>query len=89
MNQVAMVVGQEIMQGISIIDSHLPRLPLMNVQLPATDPGREVDILGPFFFFLRFYLFSHERHTERGRDIGRGRSRLPAGSPMRDLIPGL
>ena len=29
------------------------------------------------------------RDTERGGDIGRGKSRLPAGSPMRDLIPGL
>ena len=38
--------------------------------------------------FLRFYLFIHERHTERGRDTGRGRSRLPAGSPMQDLTPG-
>ena len=34
-------------------------------------------------FFLRFYLFIHE-----GRDIGRGRSRLPVGSPRRDSIPG-
>ena len=42
-----------------------------------------------FFFFLRFYLFIHERHTHRGRDTGRGRSRLHAGSPMWDLIPGL
>ena len=25
----------------------------------------------------RFYLFIHERHIERGRDIGRGKSRLP------------
>ena len=25
---------------------------------------------------------------ERGRDIGRGRNRLPVGNPMRDLIPG-
>ena len=29
------------------------------------------------------------RDTQRGRDTGRGRSRLPAGSPMWDLIPGL
>ena len=28
------------------------------------------------------------RDRERGRDISRGRSRLPAGSPKRDLIPG-
>ena len=39
-----------------------------------------------FFFFLR--LFIHERHTERRRDTGRGRSRLPAGSPMWDSILG-
>ena len=30
-------------------------------------------------FLKRFYLFIHERHTERGRDIGRERNRLPAG----------
>ena len=35
------------------------------------------------------YLFIHERHTERGRDTGRGRSRLPAEILMQDLIPGL
>ena len=29
-------------------------------------------------FFKRFYLFIHERHTERGRVIGRGRSKLHA-----------
>ena len=43
-----------------------------------------------YAFFLRFYLFIHERHTERDRDIGRGRewSRHPVGSPIRDSIPG-
>ena len=40
-----------------------------------------------FFFSLRFYLFIPERHKERGRDIGRRRSRLPAESPMQGLIP--
>ena len=39
-------------------------------------------------FFLRLYLFIHKRHRERGRDIGRKRSRLPAGSSMWDSIPG-
>ena len=38
-----------------------------------------------FFFFLRLYLFT----IERGRDLGRGRSRFHAGSPTWDLIPGL
>ena len=28
------------------------------------------------------------RYTERKRHIGRGRSRLPTGNPMWDLIPG-
>ena len=28
------------------------------------------------------------RETERGRDTGRGRSRLPVGSPMWDSVPG-
>ena len=40
-----------------------------------------------FFFFFRFYLFTHERHRERGRDISRGRSRLPVGSSMWGLDP--
>ena len=37
-----------------------------------------------FFFFI--YLFM-ETHRERGWDTGRGRSRLPAGSLMRDSVP--
>ena len=40
------------------------------------------------FSFLRFYLFTHKRHTERGKDIGQGRSRLPEGSPIWDSILG-
>ena len=41
--------------------------------------------------FKRFYLFIYGRYTERGRDIGRGRSRLPARSPIWDSIldPGI
>ena len=40
--------------------------------------------------FLRVYLFiySWETQRERCRDTGRGRSRLHAGTPMLDLIPG-
>ena len=41
-------------------------------------------------FFLNFiYLFMRDTQTERGKDTGRGRSRLQAGNPMWDLIPGL
>ena len=38
-------------------------------------------------FFKKSYLFIYSLKTERSRDIGRGRSRLPAGSPMQDSIP--
>ena len=40
-----------------------------------------------FFFFLKILcIYSWETH--RGRAIGRGRSRLPTGSLIWDLIPG-
>ena len=41
------------------------------------------------FLFFKIYLFIRERHRlrERGRVIGRGRSRLLAWSLMWDLIP--
>ena len=62
---------------LHVISTHpvrqrLPRVPLY--------PFLPTSFL--FFIFKRFYLFIHER----GRD--RGRSRLHAGSPMWDLIPG-
>ena len=45
----------------------------------------ELSVVGRFFFIFYFFkiLFIHERYTERGRDTGRGRSRLHAdlGSP--------
>ena len=34
------------------------------------------------------FIYSWETHIEKGRDTGRGRSRLPAKSQMRDSIPG-
>ena len=55
-------------------------------------PCKITDIYIFFFPSVSFFLFKisfmHKRHTERGRDIDRGRSRLPMGSPMQDLIPG-
>ena len=41
-----------------------------------------------FCHFLKKILFIYEKHRERGRGIDRGRSRLLAGSLMRDSIPG-
>ena len=35
------------------------------------------------------YLFIRDPERKRGRDIGRGRGRLHAGSPTWDSIPGL
>ena len=40
------------------------------------------------FLFFKDFIYLFMRDTEKGRDIGRGRSRLPAGSPMWDLDPG-
>ena len=42
--------------------------------------GSPVFMFVCFLFILKMYLFIHERHIERGRDIGRGRSRLPVAS---------
>ena len=39
------------------------------------------------FFFFYDFIYLSMRDTERGRDTGRGRSRLPSGSPMQDSIP--
>ena len=47
-----------------------------------------VDIMLNAFFKNIFYLLIHERHREKGRDIGRGKSRFPMGSLMQDSIPG-
>ena len=38
-------------------------------------------------FFLKHFIKLFMRDTERGRDIGRGRGRLLAGSLMLDGIP--
>ena len=67
----------------------------LDPQSPGSCPGPKAVLnrwatqAALFFFLKRFYLFIHERHTERGRNIGKGESRLHAGSPMWDSIPGL
>ena len=40
-----------------------------------------------YYYFLKIYLFIHERHRVRGRDTGRRRSRLLSGRLMWDSIP--
>ena len=41
-----------------------------------------------FFFLKILFIYSWKKERERGRDTGRGRSRLHAGSRMQDSIPG-
>ena len=60
------------------------------VRKPLLEPA--VPFIFFFFFFKDFiYLFTRdtEGERERGRYIGRGRSRLHTRSPMWDSIPGL
>ena len=47
------------------------------------DHGKKI-----IYIYFKDFIYSFMRNTERGRDIGSGRSRLPAGSPIWDLIPG-
>ena len=37
--------------------------------------------------FFKDFIYLFMRNRERGRDIGRRRSRIPVGSPMWDSIP--
>ena len=39
-------------------------------------------------FLFKIFFIIHEKHRERGRDTGRGRSRLPVGNLMWDSILG-
>ena len=48
-----------------------------------------MSLLSTGVFFKILFIYSRETQRERGRDPGRGRSRIHAGSPMWDLIPGL
>ena len=41
-----------------------------------------------FGFVLNIYFFIQESHTDGGRDIGRGRSRILSKSLIQDTIPG-
>ena len=47
--------------------------------LPSLVSRKQFLFFGCWFCFVfRFYLFVYEKHRESGRDIGRGRRRLPA-----------
>ena len=59
-----------------------------NISFIYNRDGNSISICLISPFLKIFYLFIHERRTERGRETGRGRSRLPLGSPMQDSIPG-
>ena len=65
--------------------SHLPSQDCLGSKRTGNEPSP----CKFMFYFLKDFIYLFTRDTHRGRDIGRGRSRLHAGSPMRDLIPGL
>ena len=64
----------------------------MSTEFLQVGQGPDFPATAFYLFFLLFFkdfiLFIHERHRERGRVTGRGRSRLPVGNPMWNLIPG-
>uniref|UniRef100_A0A8I3N3X3 RUN and FYVE domain containing 1 n=1 Tax=Canis lupus familiaris TaxID=9615 RepID=A0A8I3N3X3_CANLF len=76
---------------------HMMKLSVKVLLQSALSLGRSLDAdhapLQQFFVVmehcLKHGLKETDRERERGRDIGGGRSRLHAGSPTRDLIPGL
>ena len=47
---------------------------------------KDLPKLSPKILSISF-LFIHKKHRERGRDIGRGRNRLPVGRLMWDSDP--
>ena len=72
-----------------------PRAPVEIVFMQPPRKGREkislwiLACLGLLFFFLRFYLFIHERHRERGRQRHRQREKqAPCREPDAGLDPG-
>ena len=74
--------------SVEFIDAHTVLLCYLLKALPTKS---RVDPVGQdlFFIYIFFiYLFMRDTERERGRDTGRGGSRLRAGSPIQDSIPG-
>ena len=66
------------------------RLCIFSLKKEATDyEVNEAAFLSSLFFPKIFNLFIHERQKERGRNTGRGRSRLHTGNLTWDSILGL
>ena len=93
-----MIAGLFAMKMFNFVKDHLPKwLTCCSIAsqvfsvVSVLDSGHSnrCVYLTVLFFFLRFYLFMIHTEREKGRDAGRGRSRLHAGSLMWDLIPGL
>ena len=63
----------------------------MDIVYPLTEIiGKVFQLFFYFLFFLKIlFIYLSMIDIERGRDTGRGRSRLHAGSPTWDSIPGL
>lgn len=67
MNQVDKVVGMETMQGTSIIECHLSKLPLTNVQLPGTETREKVDYIGSLLSWkCQSYFSGIDTYSEHG-----------------------
>ena len=56
--------------------------------MPLSWNDKAIEMLNICFKdFIYLFIRDTHRERERSRDLGRGRSRLHAGSPMWDLIP--
>ena len=63
-------------------------LSLHKFKMERENEAEAIPLGETFCVCVKDFIYSFMRHTERDRDIGRGRSRLPVGSPMWDSVPG-
>ena len=73
----------------SISSSAVFRVPQGFLLIYCSDVVYSVCVFQDFHFFLSFFTHETHRERQRGSNTGRRRSRLHAGSPMRDSIQAL
>ena len=69
-----------------MIEGYVSTVPTKGASEPANEAS--VDFAAASLSFFLNILFIYSRDTHREEETGRGRSRLPAGRPMRNSIPG-